>query len=349
MDFRSPPAVIEAALKEAQFGNYGYAKPHQGLVDSVLHHLHRLYDWEVQAHWLVWLPGMVCGLNVCCRMQQGLASQVLSHVPVYPPFLSAPGNFGLSCARLPLRLSNTRFEMDFALMENTPTQTGDLFLLCHPHNPVGTNFTREELARFASWAGERDLLICSDEIHCDLILKQGIRHLPLGNLDRDTADRTITLMAPSKTFNIPGFGCSFAVISNPELRQRFKSAMAGIVPDPAAMGLHLAEAAYREGEEWRQSLLDYLRGNRDLAMERLGKMRGLTPYSPEATYLLWMDARNLPVDEPHGFFENHGVGLSDGRDFGAPGFLRLNLGCSRALLLKALDRMERACSGLNKE
>jgi cystathionine beta-lyase len=191
-------------------------------------------------------------------------------------------------------------------------------------------------------------VICSDEIHCDLLLDPDLRHIPLGNLGPETAEHTITLMAPSKTYNLPGFGCSFAIISNSDLRLRFKKAMAGIVPDPAAMGFHLSEAAYRNGEEWRQSLLTYLHSNRDYAMSRLQSMDGLLPYSPSATYLLWIDARKLSTDHPHRFFEENGVGLSDGSDFGAPGFLRLNLGCSRNLLEQALDRMERACSSLIK-
>jgi cystathionine beta-lyase len=348
MDFRAPPAVLETAKREVEFGNYGYAKAHAGLIESVIHHCQSLYNWKIDPNWLVWLPGMVCALNVCCRMQQDKARQALTHVPVYPPFLSAPGNFGLSCTHLPLKLEGNRFSMDFGLMENTPTQAGDLFMLCHPHNPVGTAFTRNELDRFSRWARERELVICSDEIHCDLLLEPDLVHIPLGNLDPETAEHTITLMAPSKTYNLPGFGCSFAIISNSDLRLRFKKAMAGIVPDPAAMGFHLAEAAYRNGEEWRQSLLTYLRSNRDYAMSRLQSMDGLLPYSPSATYLLWIDARKLGTDNPHRFFEEHGVGLSDGRDFGAPGFLRLNLGCSRHLLEQALDRMERACSSLSQ-
>ena len=348
MDFRAPPAVLETAKREADFGNYGYAKAHPGLVDAVVTHCRSIYGWEIDPNWLVWLPGMVCALNVCCRMQQGKAKQALTHVPVYPPFLSAPGNFGLSCTHLPLKLEGSRFSMDFELMENTSTHPGDLFMLCHPHNPVGTAFTKEELERFSKWALQRELLICSDEIHCDLLLDPDLRHIPLGNLNPETAEHTITLMAPSKTYNLPGFGCSFAIISNADLRVRFKKAMAGIVPDPAAMGFHLAEAAYRDSEEWRQCLLAYLRTNRDYALSKLLTMPGLTPYSPSATYLLWIDARKLGTDDPHRFFEEHGVGLSDGRDFGAPGFLRLNLGCARSLLEEALNRMERACSSLSQ-
>jgi len=348
MDFRAPPAVLETAKREADFGNYGYAKAHPGLVDSVINHCSCAYGWEIDSNWLVWLPGMVCALNVCCRMQEGKAKQALTHVPVYPPFLTAPGNFGLSCTHLPLKLEDSRFSMDFELMENTSTHPGDLFMLCHPHNPVGTAFTKEELERFSKWAIQRELLICSDEIHCDLLLDPDLRHIPLGNLNPETAEHTITLMAPSKTYNLPGFGCSFAIISNADLRVRFKKAMAGIVPDPAAMGFHLAEAAYRQSEEWRQCLLAYLRTNRDYALSKLLTMPGLTPYSPSATYLLWIDARKLGTDDPHRFFEEHGVGLSDGRDFGAPGFLRLNLGCARSLLKEALNRMEKACSSLSQ-
>ena len=149
-------------------------------------------------------------------------------------------------------------------------------MLCHPHNRRHC-FYPARTGSFLQLGNKRKLVICSDEIHCDLLLNSGQRHIPLGNLDPETAGHTITLMAPSKTYNLPGFGCSFAIISNSDLRLRFKKAMAGIVPDPAAMGFHLAEAAFRHGEEWRQSLLTYLRNNRDYALSRLQRMSGLTP------------------------------------------------------------------------
>ena len=231
-------------------------------------------------------------------------------------------------------------------MYDLPTQSSDLFMLCHPHNPVGTVFNREELDRFAQWTLERDLYVCSDEIHCDLLLEPGLEHIPLASIGPEIADRTITLMAPSKTFNLPGFGCSFAIISNGELRRKFKKAISGIVPDPPAMGFTLAETAYRTGEPWRLELLGYLKGNRDFALEELGRITGLTAYPPEATYLMWIDARELPVENAHSFFEKAGVGLSDGKDFGSPGFLRMNLGCSRDLLVQALERMTVACKDL---
>jgi cystathionine beta-lyase len=243
-------------------------------------------------------------------------------------------------------LEDNRFTIDFDALYQLETCRGDLFMLCHPHNPVGTNFSRDELLRLGEYIVRRELFICSDEIHCDLILDSGLSHIPFASLSREIANRTITLMAPSKTFNLPGFGCSFAVISNPDLRRRFKIAMRGIVPDPPAMGFRLAEEAYRNGDEWRDRLLVYLRSNRDFAFNEISKMQGIIPYSPQATYLLWMDARELNVSCPRSFFEDAGVGLSDGSDFGSPGYLRLNLGCTRELLERALSHMHKAVLSL---
>ena len=346
MDYRSPQCVIDLAEKICMDGNFGYGVCPSGLYEVVLSRTLSLYDWSIKQNWLTWLPGMVCGLNVTCRVFENEANQVITNTPVYPPFLSAPGNFGIASTRIPMVLKNDRFTIDFDKLNNLATQKGDLFMLCHPHNPVGTNFSREELLKLGEYILERGLFICSDEIHCDLILDAGLKHIPFASLSEQIADRTITLMAPSKTFNLPGFGCSFAVISNSSLRGRFKSAMKGIVPDPPAIGFRLAEEAYRNGEEWRERLLIYLRCNRNFAFNKISKMEGLLPYSPQATYLLWIDARGLNVDCPHSFFEDAGVGLSDGSDFGAPGFLRLNLGCTRDVLEVAISRMQSAVAGL---
>ena len=346
MDFRSPQCVVGLATELCDNGNFGYGVCPPGLYDIVQSRTMDLYNWSIEKSWLSWLPGMVCGLNVACRVFENEASQVITNTPVYPPFLSAPGNFNILSTRIPMVLEKGRFTIDFNKLNNLSTKKGDLFMLCHPHNPVGTNFSRDELLRLGEYIVKRELFICSDEIHCDLILDNELSHIPFASLSEEIANRTITLMAPSKTFNLPGFGCSFAVISNPDLRRRFKIAMRGIVPDPPAMGFRLAEEAYRNGDEWRDRLLVYLRSNRDFAFGEISKMDGLVPYSPQATYLLWIDAREMNVDCPHVFFENAGVGLSDGSDFDAPGFLRLNLGCTRELLERALVRMHKAVSNL---
>jgi cystathionine beta-lyase len=191
----------------------------------------------------------------------------------------------------------------------------------------------------------REMVICSDEIHCDLILDPNRRHQPTAGLDPAVAARTITLMAPSKTFNLPGLGCSFAIISDDALRRRFRHVMAGIVPYVNLLGYTAALAAYRDGDNWLAALLDYLRGNRDLVQETVNALPGLSMTSVEATYLAWIDARNLGVSDPAAFFEEAGVGLSDGAEFASPGFMRLNFGCPRPLLRRALEGMARAVDG----
>lgn len=347
MDFKSPPEVIELASKISSQGNFGYGVCPPNLNEVIIDRTNMLYDWPIAKEWMVWLPGMVCGLNVTCRAFEDAASQVITNTPVYPPFLSAPGNFGLPCTKIPMSIIENRFTIDFEKLSRLETNKNDLFMLCHPHNPVGTCFTQGELARLSEFILERELFICSDEIHCDLILKKNTQHIPFASLSDKIAARTITLMAPSKTFNLPGFGFSFAVISNGDMRRKFKKAMMGIVPDPPAMGFSLAEEAYRTGEPWRVKLIEHLRRNRDFAFHALSKVKGLSPYLPEATYLMWLDASGLGLGDPHSFFEDAGVGLSNGRDFGAPGYLRLNLGCTPDLLKEAITRMQRAVSTLN--
>ncbi|NVN89392.1 MAG: putative C-S lyase [Desulfuromonadales bacterium] len=342
MDFRSPPAVIAALHERVSHGVFGYTNPSQGLIDAVMGHLKRDFDWPIKPEWIIWLPGLVCGLNVLCRAVGETDDEVVTLTPVYPPFLSAPPLSGRTLLTVPLHLTNGRWECNLEELERAITPRTKLLLLCSPHNPVGRCWSREELQRLAELATRHNLVIGSDDIHAGLILDEDKRHIPLATLSAETASRTITLLAPSKTFNIPGLGCSFAVISDPELRRSFRKAMGRIVPHVNTLGYTAAEAAYRDGEEWRMALIDYLRANRNLVLEAVGRMPGLSVTPVEATYLAWIDARHSGIEQPGRFFEQAGVGLSDGADFGAPGFVRLNFGCCRSLLEEGLRRMERA-------
>ena len=235
--------------------------------------------------------------------------------------------------------------MDLEALERALTPRTRLLLLCSPHNPVGRVWSAGELAALAEIALRHDLVIGSDEIHAGLVFDQDKPHIPIATLAPEIAARTITLMAPSKTFNTPGLGCSFAVISDATLRAAFARAMDGIVPHVNVMGYVAAQAAYEKGAEWRRALLAYLRGNRDLVERSIATMPGLSMTHVEATYLAWIDARAAGSPTPCAFFEEAGVGLSDGADFDAPGFVRLNFGCSRSLLVEALERMRRALPG----
>ncbi|MBL8427566.1 MAG: PatB family C-S lyase [Dechloromonas sp.] len=339
MDFAAPPAVLDALHRRIEHGVFGYGGPWPSLTESVLAHLQDEYSWSIEPEWLVWLPGLVTGLNVACRAVDG---EVLTATPIYPPFLSAPHFSGRKLNRVDLALDENRWHWDMAALQQATTAATRLFLFCHPHNPVGRCWSRDELLALADYAELNDLVVCSDEIHCGLILDADKRHIPFASLSPAAAQRSITLLAPSKTFNIPGLGCAFAVIPNPALRRRFEQAMHGIVPHVNVLGLAACEAAFRHGGDWHRDLIAYLRGNRDRVAATMASLPGVRMAPVEATYLAWIDVRDLRLAKPAAHFEAHGIGLSDGADFGAPGWLRLNFGCPRATLDEALSRFERA-------
>lgn len=343
MDFAAPPAVAEALHARVAQGVFGYPAPWPGLVEAVVGHLDAMYGWSVQPEWIVWLPGLVTGLNVACRAVEG---DVLTATPVYPPFLSAPRLSGRALHAVGLIERDGLWQWDWDALEAAAPATR-LLLLCHPHNPVGRCWHAEELARLAVLAERHDWIVCSDEIHCDLILDPERRHLPFACLGPEAAGRSITLMAPSKTFNIPGLGCAFAVIPDAALRRRFAATARGIVPDVNILGLVACEAAYRHGGAWRQELVQTLAANRDRVEAAVADLPGLSMTHVEATYLAWIDARGLGLDHPARHFEVHGLGLSDGADFGSPGWVRLNFGCPPATLDEALRRLRSACAAIS--
>ncbi len=346
MDFKAPPLVVAAVREYAEHGIYGYVNPTEGLVSAVLEMLEARYAWRVEAEWLIWLPGLVSGLNVCCAAIGEKGDGILSPVPIYGPFLTAPRNADREPQIIRTACHEGRWQVLAEDVEAACTERTSLMLLCNPHNPVGRAYTRKELEAYAEICLRHDLVVCSDEIHCDLVLDP-VPHLPIASLDKEIAERSITLMAPSKTYNLAGLGCSFAVVPNPELRRRMQATMRGIVPAVNAAGLVAAEAAYRYGEPWRQELLAYLRENRDLLARFVAeRLPGVGVNHVEATYLAWLDVTGLPVSDPAVFFEEHGVGLSDGRIFRGNGFLRLNFGCPRSLLLEGLERMQHAVDSL---
>lgn len=342
MDFASPSCIVEALHTRASHKVFGYSLPPAGLVEALLRSLASDYGWVVEPEWLVWLPGLVCGLNVLCRATGGQGDEVATFTPVYPPFLTAPIFAERALVKVPLVLSRGRWQADLDALERALTPRTKLLLLCSPHNPVGRAWSRAELSDIAALALRHNLIIGSDDIHAGLVLDQGAAHLPIAQLGPEVAARTITLMAPSKTFNMPGLGCSFAIISHPDLRAAFCRAAAGIVPHVNLLGYAAAQAAYEHGEPWRQALLAYLRGNRDLVERTIAGVPGLSMTHVEATYLAWIDTRETGIPQPAAFFEEAGVGLSDGTDFDGPGFVRLNFGCRRALLREALERMRQA-------
>jgi len=243
---------------------------------------------------------------------------------------------------VPLVLSEGRWVWDEAFLAAAAKPDSRLLFLCNPQNPGGTIFTRGELARLAAFAEQHDLVICSDEIHADILLDKGKPHVPIASLSREASRRTVTLVSPNKAFNFPGAGCAFAVIENAELRRAFSADHHATVHDPSVFGYEASLAAYRECGDWLEAQLDYLRGNRDLVEREIAAMPGLKMAHVEATYLAWIDASGLGVPDPYQHFLKHGVATSPGAQFGAPGFVRLNFGTQRSRLEQALKRISSA-------
>lgn len=348
MDFPSAPPILEALHRRVEHGIFGYASPPPELVQVVTRWIREKYHWEVEPPWIVWLPGAVPALHVVCRAYGDDGDEVLTFTPVYPPFLAAPPLSRKVLKTIPLRREGNRYTFDLEGFKKGISPRSRILLLCNPHNPVGRRYERREIERLADQCLEHEIIICSDEIHCDLILDGG-PHIPIAMISPEIAASTITLMSPSKTFNIPGLNCAFAIISNTELRTKFRRAREGIVPATNALGFAACLAAYREGEPWRRELIDYLRANKDLVYRSVNsEMPGLTMDDVQATYLAWIDARGLGLSEPALFFEKAGVVLYDGREFQGEGFLRLNFGCPRRVLKEGLGRLRQAVHSLQK-
>lgn len=345
MDFATAPAIIDGLRRRTAHGVFGYARPTPSTIDAVVQAMADRYGWEINSSWIVWLPGLVCGLNLTAQAFAQPGDEVLTFSPIYPPFMSAPKNSGRMSVSVPLVLSARRWEIDWDALERAVTPRTKLFLLCNPHNPVGRVWRADELERIAEFCLRHHLVLCSDEIHCDLVLDP-IPHRPTAMLGAEIARRSLTLMAPSKTYNIPGLGTSFAIIPDAGLRAQFQRAAAGVMAEVTNLGYAACEAAYRDSEEWRQALLTYLRGNRDRLVYFVEhELPGVEIEAPiEATYLAWLNVRALGLADPVAHFESHGVGLSDGAFFGAPKghYVRLNFGCRRATLEEALRRLKKA-------
>ncbi len=348
-DFKSPDAVIEALQQRVAHGVFGYGYPSPELTEVFISRMKSLYNWEVKPEWLVFLPGLVSGLNLCVRALTTPEQATIAPHPIYPPFMKSARLANRQQISAPIKLQGKRWVLDLDAAEPQLTGNEKLLMLCNPHNPGGTVYRRAELLAQLDFAQRHNLIVCSDEIHCDLLLDEGVEHIPFSSLSEDAAQRSITLMAPSKTFNIAGLGASIAVIPNAALRHRFTEARAGIVPSVDILAYVAATAAYKGGDEWLAEQLAYLRANHALVMEKINAIPGLKLMPVEATYLAWIDASGLPVSNPHAFFEEAGVGLSPGSDFGNPNFVRLNFACRRELLSEALERMEKAVAALPAE
>ena len=356
MDFVSPEPVISALHARLDHGIFGYPesamdKPmtSSGLRHTIQERMFRLYQWEIEPEDIILIPGVVTGFNLACHALVNPEQAVLIQTPVYPPILNAAKETGILKQEMELtRCDDGAYAVDWDLFESCCTPFTRIFILCNPHNPIGKVFKVEELQHIAQICLQKGVIICSDEIHCDLVYR-GYKHTPIATLDPEVAQNTITLMAPSKTYNIPGLQCSFAIIQNPELRKIYLEARKGLVPWVNLLGVVAADAAYQHGQDWLNQLLIYLERNRDYLYQNIQeKFADIEMGLPEATYLAWLDCRKLGISEnPYKFFLKNGhVALNDGTSFGrgGEGFVRLNFGCPKSLLIDGLERLKTVLS-----
>ncbi|MEK7953117.1 MalY/PatB family protein [Luteolibacter soli] len=346
MDFASAPEIIEALHARVNHGVFGYAQAHAGLNEAIDLYLENQRGVTVPGEQVVHLGGLVPALSLAgrafCR-EEGQA--LMTCTPVYPPFIGVHHDGLAKLITVDHVLVNGRYEFDWDAMEDAVTPETKVFLLCNPQNPLGRVFTRQEVEELARFCVKHDLVLVSDEIHCDLILDaEKTPHFSALQLPDDLRQRTITLLSPSKTWNIAGLGYAFAVIPDDTIRRRFSAQRGHTLSEINALSYYAAEAAYRHGEPWRQQLLAYLRENRALLDSFIAeRMPALKVVPGEATYLAWIDARGMNVDNPAQHFEkNAGLFLSDGAYFGWPGWIRFNFGTTRARMLAGLEKMARA-------
>ena len=340
-DFSAPLPVIEALKQRVEHGIFGYTSIDDDTNQAVIDFIEKQHNWKIEKEWIVWVNGVVSSMNLVCKMLPSNSS-VITTTPIYPHFIKAPKNSNQEVIKIPMRETDGRWSVDFNEFESKISSTCKLFLLCNPYNPGGTVFTKDELKKFGDICTKHDLIICSDEIHSDLVTNPNAKHIPIASLSQELKNRTITLMAPSKTFNIAGLQSSYAIIPNKKLRIDFQKQLRGLGEGINLLAITATKAAYRDSQEWLRELKLYLAKNLKLVENFIKNSKNLKMLSCDATYLAWIDCSKLKTDSPYEFFLKFGVGLSDGEGFGDKNFVRLNFATTRKNLKEILKRMQKA-------
>jgi cystathionine beta-lyase len=345
MDFKSPPCVLEALQSRVSHGIMGYAQPHQGLVSAIKDYMQNRHGLGTEESEIVHLGGLVPALSIAARAFGAPGDSVMTCTPIYPPFLSIHRDAGMELISIPHIQAEDIWTFDWEAMENAVTPNTKIFLLSNPQNPLGRVFTKAEIEKLADFCQRHDMVLVSDEIHCDLILDEDkTPHHCAAALPDELQSKIITLLSPSKTYNIAGLGYAFAIIKDDSLRRQFCAARGHTLPEINCLAYYAAEAAYNHGDPWRQELLSYLGRNRDSLTTFIGeRMPGLITPDIEATYLAWIDCRSLNQENPAKFYEKQaGIYLSDGAFFGSPGHVRFNFGCPHSRVIEGLEKMAKA-------
>jgi cystathionine beta-lyase len=354
MDFPAAPPILDALHKQVDHGVLGYELVSRSLRETIAARMKKLYNWEVDPEHIVYTAGVNNGYNIAARVLCSKQKGYLIQTPVYNEFLDTEHKTGArqSVARLAKKVSGSRisYQVDFDALK-VGARKSAMFLLCHPHNPVGMIYSRTELKQMAEICIENDVTIVSDEIHSELLLG-GAKFMPMASLSREIAQRTITMISASKAFNVPGLTCAFAIIPNDALRKQFSKTADGMNFEISTMGLTAARVAFSgKADAWLRELRRYLTGNRDFIVEYVEQnLPGIRVTKPDATYLIWLDCSELKLKQsPYEFFLKEAkVAFSDGGKFGKGNeqFVRLNFGAPRKTVEQSLRRMRKALHDL---
>jgi len=352
MDFATPDFIIDAINKRCEHEVLGYSMIPEGWFNAIHAWLKKKYNWNVTLQETGFVPGIVSGVAFAVQCFTKPGDKILIQIPVYPPFFHVPSKNGREVIVNQLKYEEGQLMIDFEDFEAKAASGCKMFILCSPHNPGGRIWTKEELQKMAAICKKHDLIIVSDEIHADLSLP-GYVHTPVGTLLSETTEKLITLMAPSKTFNMPGMGSSFFVIQNPDIRAQFQRFLDNAeLSNGDIFAFVAAQAAYEKGEEWLKQLTKYLQENVNYVDYFLKKnIPQIKACIPQASFLIWLDCRELSMSDKElaqFFVTKAKLGLNAGYTFGqgGEGFMRLNIGCTRDTLYQAMNQLKTAVDEL---
>jgi len=348
MDFKTPDFIVEAVKKRAQHEIYGYTVKPESYFQSMIHWIKEKHKWTIEKDWIVFSPGIVPAVNLAVMAHTKPGDKIIVQPPVYFPFFSAVKDNGRQLIYNQLKLNNGRYNMDFEDLDNKIDHRTKMIIISNPHNPGGSAWTKDELSKLGEICLKHKILIISDEIHSDLVIPPH-KHTVMANISKEIADITISMMAPSKTFNLAGMATSSVIISNPELRNDFQVMLDRVhVGMGNLFGMVASEAAYSHGKEWLGQMLDYVKGNLDYMESYIKEnIPQIKMMRPEATYLVWLDFSGLGLSDADlkaFVLQKAKLGLNDGPVFGpgGKGFQRMNIACPRAIVEEAMSRLEKA-------
>lgn len=353
MDFQTADVVVDEVKKIANFGVYGYTIIKEGYYKSFVDWCERRYDWKIQEEWLSYTPGVIAGMGNAVRAFSDVGDQVIYQTPAFYLLNESTVTNDREPVHNPLIYKDGKYFIDFNDLEKkAQNPKAKIFMLCNPQNPSCRVFTKDELLRIAEICLKNNVLIVSDEVHCDMVYKP-YKHIPIASLSEEIANNTITCLSPTKTFNMAGLQISVNVISNPKLREKYaKELLSRDSKRPNIFAKVGFKAAYEKGEAWLEATLEYIKGNVDFAMEYISKnIPEFKVIEPEGTYLIWIDCSGMGKYKhqlKEFFLNNANVLVSAGSEYGIEGnnFIRINPACPRSVLEEVLKRIDKALSAI---